>query len=153
MAIQIRQDDVSGDDMLALLQSHADLMLSLSPPGSCHFLPADGLRVPEVTVWSMWDEDVLVGCGALKALPDGAGEVKSMHTRSDRRGKGYGRQMLEFILSEAARRDYSALYLETGSMDGFIPARKLYEVYGFDYCDPFGDYTLDPNSVYMHRAL
>jgi len=153
MPIEIRVDDVTSPDMLALLRTHADLMLALSPPGSCHFLPAEGLRTPDVTVWSMWDDDVLVGCGALKALPDGTGEVKSMHTRSDLRGQGHGRRMLEHIMAEAERRNYFALYLETGSMVGFLPARRIYEAYGFEYCSPFGEYTLDPNSVFMQRPL
>ena len=71
MPIEIKVDDVTSPAMLALLQTHANLMLALSPPGSCHFLPAEGLRAPDVTVWSMWDEEVLVGCGALKELPGG----------------------------------------------------------------------------------
>ena len=153
MPIEIKVDDVSSPDMLALLQVHADLMLSLSPPGSCHFLPAEGLRSPDVTVWSMWDDQSLVGCGALKDLSDGTGEVKSMHTKSDLRGQGHGRRMLEHIMMEAGRRNYSALYLETGSMVGFLPARRIYESYGFQYCGPFGGYALDPNSVFMHRPL
>jgi putative acetyltransferase len=61
--------------------------------------------------------------------------------------------MLEHILAEARRRGYTALWLETGSMDAFIPARKLYEAYGFSYCGPFGDYSEDPHSVFMTLAL
>ena len=76
-----------------------------------------------------------------------------MHTRSDLRGQGHGRRMLEHIMAEAGRRNYSALYLETGSMVGFLPARRIYEAYGFEYCSPFGEYTLDPNSVFMQRPL
>ncbi|MDX1291570.1 MAG: GNAT family N-acetyltransferase [Hyphomonas sp.] len=153
MPIRFKEDDVTSPEILALLKVHTDLMQALSPPGSCHFLPVEELRAPDVTVWSMWDDDVLVGCGALKELPDGTGEVKSMHTRSDLRGQGHGRRMLEHIMAEAQRRNYSALYLETGSMVGFLPARRIYEAYGFEYCAPFGDYSLDPNSVFMHRAL
>ena len=149
MSLEIRIDDLSGPEVAELLTAHADLMLSLSPPGSCHFLPLQGLKVPEVTFWSMWQDEALVGCGALKDLADGTGEIKSMHTRQDLRGKGHGRVMLEHILAEARARGYAALYLETGSMDGFIPARKLYEAYGFTYCPPFGTYVEDPHSVFM----
>lgn len=153
MSVEILPDDVTAPDVLDLLQAHADLMLSLSPPGSCHFLPADGLRTPDVSFWVMRRGNELVGCGALKDLGDGTGEIKSMHARSDLRGSGLGRQMLEHILTEARRRQYAAILLETGSMDGFLPARKLYEAYGFAYCEPFGDYALDPNSLYMRLAL
>ncbi|KCZ45505.1 GNAT family N-acetyltransferase [Hyphomonas pacifica] len=149
MPLEIRIDDLGGAEVADLLTTHADLMLSLSPPGSCHFLPLQGLKVPEVTFWSMWQDEALIGCGALKDLGDGTGEIKSMHARQHLRGKGHGRAMLEHILAEARARGYTALYLETGSMDGFIPARRLYEAYGFTYCEPFGSYVEDPHSVFM----
>jgi putative acetyltransferase len=151
--IEIRPDDLSGPEIAELIAIHAGTMLAASPPESCHFLPIDGLRQPSVTFWSLWDDAALLGCGALKDLGNGTGEIKSMHTREVLRGRGLGRRMLEHILAEARRRGYTALYLETGSMDAFIPARRLYEAYGFSYCGPFGDYVDDPHSVFMQLAL
>jgi len=151
--IQIRPDDLTGPEIAELIAIHAGTMLAASPRESCHFLPIDGLRQSSVSVWSLWEEGALLGCGALKDLGNGTGEIKSMHTREVLRGRGLGRRMLEHILAEARRRNYSALYLETGSMDAFIPARRLYEAYGFDYCGPFGDYTEDPHSVFMCLPL
>ncbi|MEM9055746.1 MAG: GNAT family N-acetyltransferase [Pseudomonadota bacterium] len=153
MSITIKRANLDAPEFAALIGAHAELMLSLSPPGSCHFLPVEGLRTPDVTVWDMREGETLVGCGALKELTPSHGEVKSMHTVRERRGGGLGRQMLEHILSEARARGYQRLSLETGSMDGFKPARTLYEVYGFSYCPPFGDYTEDPNSVFMTLRL
>jgi putative acetyltransferase len=151
--IDIRPDDLSSQDMADLIAVHAATMLAASPPESCHFLPIDGLRQPAVSVWSMWDDGALIGCGALKDLGDGTGEIKSMHTREVLRGRGLGRRMLEHILAEARRRGYISLWLETGSMDAFTPARRLYEAYGFSYCGPFGDYSEDPHSVFMTLTL
>ncbi|MFN7180277.1 GNAT family N-acetyltransferase [Hyphomonas sp.] len=150
---EIRPDDLTSAEMEDLIAIHARTMLAASPPESCHFLPIEGLRDPTVSVWSMWEEGRLIGCGALKDLGDGTGEIKSMHTREALRGRGLGRVMLEFILGEARRRGYTALWLETGSMDAFIPARRLYEAYGFTYCGPFGDYVDDPNSTFMTLKL
>ena len=151
--LEIRPDDLSGPEIAELISIHAATMLAASPPESCHFLPIDGLRKPSVSVWSLWEDGALIGCGALKDLGDGTGEIKSMHTRQALRGRGLGRLMLEHILGEARRRGYTALWLETGSMDAFIPARRLYEAYGFTYCGPFGDYSEDPHSVFMTLAL
>jgi putative acetyltransferase len=151
--IQIRPDDLTGPEIAELIAIHAGTMLAASPRESCHFLPIDGLRQPAVSVWSLWEEGALLACGALKDLGNGTGEIKSMHTREVLRGRGLGRRMLEHILAEARRRSYTGLYLETGSMDGFIPARRLYEAYGFDYCGPFGDYAQDPHSVFMSLPL
>lgn len=150
--MQIRVDNVTHPEVLALLQEHAALMESWSPPDACHYFNAEALRAPDMTVWTLWDGDALVGCGGLKAM-DGEGEIKSMHTRPAHRGKGAGRLMLEHVLAEARARTYTALSLETGPQEGFLPARKLYEAYGFDYSGPFGDYTPNGNSVFMRLEL
>ena len=153
MAIEIRIDDLSGSAIEDLIRVHSETMLALSPAESCHFLSLDELKHPSVTTWTLWENGVLVGCGALQDQGDGTGEIKSMHTLAALRGRGLGRSMLEHILAEARARGYAALYLETGSMAGFMPARRLYEAYGFDYCEPFGAYRPDPNSVFMRLAL
>lgn len=153
MAIIIQNADLDTPEFAALIDRHAALMLSLSPPGSCHFLPMEGLRDPTVTVWEMRDGAELIGCGALKELSPDEGELKSMHTLEERRGSGLGRKMLTFILEEADRRGYQTVSLETGSMDGFKPSRSLYRSHGFEICPPFGDYVEDPNSVFMRLDL
>ena len=153
MSITIRSANLDTPEFAALIDTHAELMLSLSPPGSCHFLPMAGLRIPEVTVWEMRDGEDLVGCGALQELSPTHGEVKSMHMLSRKRGSGLGRRMLEHILSAARARGYTRLSLETGSMDGFKPSRTLYKSCGFEICPPFGDYVEDPNSVFMTLNL
>jgi putative acetyltransferase len=66
---------------------------------------------------------------------------------------GAGKFVLRHILDEALRRRYKRLSLETGSMAAFEPARLLYESHGFEYCGPFADYILDPNSVFMTLEL
>ncbi|MEO1187916.1 MAG: GNAT family N-acetyltransferase [Pseudomonadota bacterium] len=153
MSIRIQSADLDTPEFAALIDTHAELMLSLSPPGSCHFLPMDGLRTPDVTVWEMRDGDKLIGCGALQELSATHGEVKSMHTLSVHRGAGLGRKMLNHVLSVARDRGYTRLSLETGSMDGFKPSRTLYQSAGFEICPPFGEYVEDPNSVFMTLAL
>ena len=149
----IRLDDLAGPEIRALLEEHLDEMHDLSPPESVHALDIGALRAPGITVWTVWSHGELLGCGALKELASGHGEVKSMRTAIAHRGKGVGRAMLEHIIAEARTRDYTRLSLETGSLEAFVPARRLYESFGFGYCAPFEDYTEDPNSVFMTRLL
>lgn len=149
----IRVDDLTGPEIRALLEEHLRNMYELSPPESVHALDLAALRRPEITFWTAWSEGALVGCGALKELDPAHGEVKSMRTASAHRRKGVGRAMLEHIIAEARARSYARLSLETGSMAAFLPARKLYESFGFAYCAPFADYTDDPNSAFMTRML
>jgi putative acetyltransferase len=149
----IRVDDLTGPEIRALLEEHLRNMYDLSPPESVHALDLAALRRPEITFWTAWSDRALVGCGALKELDPAHGEVKSMRTASAHRREGVGRAMLEHIIAEACARNYVRLSLETGSMAVFLPARRLYESYGFTYCAPFADYTDDPNSAFMTRTL
>jgi putative acetyltransferase len=149
----IRVDDLTGPEIRALLDEHLRNMHELSPPESVHALDLSGLRRPEITFWTVWDGVTLLGCGALKELDHTHGEVKSMRTASAHRRKGVGRAMLVHIIAEARARSYARLSLETGSMAAFLPARRLYESFGFAHCAPFADYTDDPNSAFMTLAL
>ena len=147
--MRIEMDDLTRPEVHALLQEHLANMYELSPPESVHALDLSKLRAPGITFWSVWDGATLVGCGALKEMSATEGEIKSMRTPKELRRRGAGRAVLEHILEEAKRRGYKRLYLETGSQDGFVPARTLYESFGFTYCGPFGDYKPDPHSAFM----
>jgi putative acetyltransferase len=151
--MEIRVDDLSGPEIAALLSEHLASMFLHSPPESVHALPIEKLRSPDVTFWSLWEDGELLGCGALKELDPQHGEIKSMRTVARHLRKGVARAMLEHMIAEAKRRRYRRLSLETGSMEAFEPARKLYERAGFTYCEPFADYVLDPNSVFMTMTL
>jgi putative acetyltransferase len=151
--MQIRLDDLSDPEIHALLQEHLRSMKQLSPPESVHALDIEGLRKPDITFWTAWAADELLGCGALKELNPSHGEIKSMRTAHVHRRKGVARAMLRHIMDEALRRSYTRLSLETGSMRAFEPAQRLYASFGFTYCPPFADYVDDPNSVYMTREL
>lgn len=151
--VKIVRDDLSGPEIAALLAEHVEEMRSITPPESKHALDLDGLRQPDVTFWSVFDGDALVGCGALKRLDEQHAELKSMRTRAAWKRRGVATTLLEYIIAEAVRMGFTRLSLETGSADFFQPARSLYAKYGFAPCEPFGDYRLDPLSVYMTRAL
>ncbi|MEO5669640.1 MAG: GNAT family N-acetyltransferase [Ramlibacter sp.] len=151
--MKIETDDLSRPEIHALLNEHLQNMYELSPPESVHALDLDKLRQPEITFWSAWDGTQLLGCGALKELDGKHGEVKSMRTPAALRRKGAGRAILAHIVAVARSRSYERLSLETGSQDAFKPAQRLYESFGFTPCGPFGDYTDDPNSVFMTLHL
>lgn len=151
--MDIREDDLSGAAIAALLQEHLDNMHEITPPGSVHALDIEKLRSPEITFWSAWDGDELLGCGALKELDSTTGEIKSMRTSMAHRRKGVASKILEHIITTARQRGYERLYLETGSFPEFIPARSLYARYGFETCAPFVGYTDDLNSAFMTKQL
>jgi len=156
--VHIAPDFPSRDDVRRLLDEHLTDMFATSPPESVHALDHSALLAPSVTFWTARDDDgTLLGCGALSelALPADAlqGEIKSMRTAAQARGRGVASAMLDVVLTEAKRREYSRVSLETGTQDYFAPARRLYARHGFQECGPFGDYSLDPNSVFMTLEL
>lgn len=151
--MDFRTDSLEHPAVMALLREHLESMHLHSPPESIHALDLDGLRQADVTFWSLWELDELLGCCALKELDCRHGELKSMRTASTHLRRGIGAAMMRHLLDEARRRGYLRLSLETGSMAAFEPARRLYQRFGFQDCDPFADYVEDPYSTFMTLLL
>jgi putative acetyltransferase len=151
--MKIVVDDLRGPEIAAFLEEHLREMRSITPAGSVHALDLDALRAPEVTFWSVYDGDQLVGCGAIKRIEGTHGEVKSMRVAYERRRDGVASLLLVHILEEAEAMGLERLSLETGSTEHFERARKLYEKFGFEPCGPFAGYGPDPHSSFMTRAI
>lgn len=151
--MQIRLDDLTGGEVIELLCEHLADMYATSPPESVHALDVDALKASNIRFFSAWQDDVLAGCVAIKALNNDMAELKSMRTTKAYRGKGVGQALLQFIIEHAKTQGFSSLSLETGTQDYFAPARSLYRKFGFTECGPFGRYKLDPNSHFMTLKL
>ena len=150
---QIREDDLTGDAVRALLALHLSGMHADTPPEHVFALDLDGLRRPEITVWSVWDGDRLAGIGALKALDGGRGEIKSMRTDPSSLRKGAASALLEHIIHPARQRGYQSLSLETGRGPAFDAALALYRKHGFTDGGAFADYTASDFNQFLHREL
>ncbi|SDD22053.1 GNAT family N-acetyltransferase [Auraticoccus monumenti] len=144
--MRIERDDLSRAAVHALLEEHLADMHATSPPESVHALDLSGLTSPGTTVWTAWEDDVLLGCAALKELSPDSGEVKSMRTSAAARRRGVAAALLTHLVDRARERGWRSLWLETGSQDFFAPARALYARHGFVGCPPFGDYRPDPTA-------
>lgn len=151
--IAIREGGLDDARVQDLLRLHVAGMLANSPAQSCHFLDLSGLQRADVTFWSAWEGEDVIGMGALKQLDAQHGEVKSMRTAPAHLGKGVGAAMLEHILAAARARGLARLNLETGTAPAFEPAHRLYARYGFLPCPPFGDYAEDPHSRFLTLTL
>ena len=151
--MHIRSDDLTSPAVIELLAEHLRSMHEHSPPESVHALDLAGLKQSGIRFWAAWEGAELLGCGALRELDAAHAEIKSMRTARRHLRRGVAAAMLTHLIAEARRRGYRRLSLETGSMAAFAPARALYARFGFRYCDPFADYVVDPNSVFMHLDL
>jgi putative acetyltransferase len=150
---EIRQDDLSGEAVRALLALHLGGMHQNSPPGHVFALDLTGLKAPNVTVWSVWDGSALTGIGALKELGDGTGEIKSMRTDPRHLRRGVAAALLEHIIGVARQRGLRRLSLETGSGPAFDPALALYRKRGFAGGEAFADYQRSEFNQFLHLTL
>ena len=151
--MRIEIDNLTHPKVAKLLQEHLDDMYATSPADSVHALCLEKLRKPGITFWTTWQQQELLGCGALKTLSAQNAEIKSMRTARQHLRKGVASKMLEYIILEAKVRGLQRLSLETGSQPYFQPAIKLYKAYGFEFCEPFADYKFDPSSKFMTLVL
>ena len=136
-----------------LLKKHFVELRSVSPSGSTHVLDIDGLKDPSIKFWSLWENNELIGCGALKFLEKNHGEFKSIRVADQYRKKGIGERIINHLIEEAKKLKISKLSIETGAGDFFLPARNLFSKFGFKTCPPFAHYKDDPNSCYYTLNL
>jgi len=136
-----------------LLTKHFIELRDASPEGSAHVLDIPGLKIPSIKFWSLWENEKLFGCGALKFLEKGHGEFKSIRVHDNFRKKGNGIKVINHLIEEAKKLNIKRLSIETGAGDFFIPARKLFNKCNFLPCEPFAHYKLDINSIYLTKQI
>lgn len=151
--MRIELDDLTHPQVIALLQEHLQDMFATSPPESVHALDIGALKAPNIRFFTAWQEDILIGCLAIKHINADLVELKSMRTSSNARGQGVASKLLQHVLDYTKTSGFKQVSLETGVQEYFAPARNLYRKFGFVDCGPFCDYTNDPNSHYMTLYL
>ncbi|OOQ87629.1 N-acetyltransferase YsnE [Penicillium brasilianum] len=149
----IKLDDLSNEAIRSLLTLHFTELQSKTPSESCYVLDLTALQDPSISVYSAWDGEDLLGCGALKQLSPSTGEIKSMRTATRHLRKGVGRAIVQHIISEAQRRGYASLSLETGTDESFARAREFYAGLGFGFCEAFGGYIPSGDNCFMTLRL
>ena len=136
-----------------LLKNHFIELRSVSPAGSTHVLNIDGLKDSSIKFWSLWENEKLMGCGALKFLNENHGEFKSIRVADLYRGKGYGEKIITYLIQKSKKLNIKRISIETGSGEFFKSARKLFKKSGFKECEPFSHYKFDANSCYMSLSI
>ena len=136
-----------------LLKNHFVELRAASPEGSAHVLDIPGLKIPSIKFWSLWENDKLVGCGALKFLDKDHGEFKSIRVHNDYRNRGNGIKVIKHLIKEAKKLNIKRISIETGAGKFFEPARKLFQKCDFKPCEPFAHYKKDINSLYLTKLI
>ena len=136
-----------------LLTNHFIELRKASPEGSAHVLDIPGLKVSSIKFWSLWENENLFGCGALKFLDEGHGEFKSIRLHDNYRNKGNGIKVIEHLINEAKKLNVTKISIETGAGDFFGAARNLFKKCNFKPCAPFAHYKEDINSIYLTKLI
>ena len=147
------EGNFDNSEVLELLNKHFIELRSVSPDGSAHVLDIEGLKDQNIKFWSLWEDNLLMGCGALKFLNKEHGEFKSIRVEDRFRKKDNGIKILKHLIFEAKKLNIKKISVETGTGDFFTPARKLFNKCGFKLCKPFAHYKEDPNSCYMSMLI
>ena len=150
---KIIEGNFENSDVNDLLRRHFLELKAASPKGSTHVLDIEGLKVPSIKFWSLWDNNKLIGCGALKLLEKGHGEFKSIRLHDDFRNKGNGIKLINHLFDEAKKLNIRRISVETGAGVFFKPARKLFDLCKFKPCEPFAHYKEDKNSIYLTKLI
>ena len=136
-----------------LLKKHFIELRAASPEESTHVLDIAGLKVPTIKFWSLWENNSLLGCGALKFLDKEHGEFKSIRIHDNFRGQNFGIKLIQHLIIEARKHNLKRISIETGAGKFFEPARKLFKRCHFEPCKPFAHYKIDPNSLYYTKQI
>ena len=147
------EGNFNNQEVHELLTKHFIELRAASPKGSAHVLDIPGLKTPSIKFWSLWQNDKLMGCGALKFLDKRHGEFKSIRIQDNFRKTGNGINVINHLIDEAKKLNIIRLSIETGAGDFFKTARKLFKKCGFEPCKPFAHYKEDINSIYFTKTL
>lgn len=151
--MQVRRDTPNNPAVAPLVAAHVAEQRAGTPKGFSFALDGAALAAPDVTFFTAWDGATLAGIGALKRIDDAVGEVKSMRSTPEARGRGAGHAILTVIVAEARGQGLSALYLETGTTPAYDAAVRRYTRAGFQSCDAFADYSPSPHNRFFRLAL
>ncbi|EEA23610.1 hypothetical protein TMatcc_002482 [Talaromyces marneffei ATCC 18224] len=147
--MQVTAGDLNNPKLQSLLAYHLLDLQTKSTPETSFVLDLTALRKPTMTIYTIWEGDELLGCGAIKELDSTHGEIKSMRTAPEHTRKGVARALVQHMITEARRRRYTRLSLETGTVAAFADAQRLYERSGFVRCEPFADYVAHEDNMFM----
>lgn len=153
MGFVIQEADPQGEAALILLREAARearaLYPELHPPGAPW--PTNP-PTPERGIYLIgYLDGEPVASGALRPMGETIAEIRRMYVLRRARRAGLSRKMLQALEAAAYGFGYKSMRLETGYRQ--LPAMALYESYGFQRIEPFGEYAGDPTSVCYEKAV
>ena len=151
--MQIKIADFSDPNVLDLIRLHIAGMTEICPPEHVRDLAVSKLRAPDIDLFTVWNDDALMGIGALRYIDTDQAELISMRTHPDHIRKGVAVKILDHAVATVKAKGITQLSLQTGSGPGFAAAIKLYRRYGFLSGAVFGDHIASGFNQFFHMEL
>ena len=151
--MKIQLGDFNNFQVQNLLRIHLQGMHETSPIENSFALDLTGLQKPNIQFYTLWQDDVLLACGAIQQLSPTHAELKSMRTHPEHLRKGAASQILQHLLEIAEQSQYQKVSLETGTHVSFEPAITLYKKFGFSKGESFSDYEDSEFNQFFHLNL
>ena len=153
IGVTIRRSDLVSPiarDLIGAL--NAELSRQYPEDGATHFrLDPDEVADGRGAFIIAWRGERAIGCGAVRRIATGVGELKRMYVIPEERGSGVGSMLLAALEAEARALGLTRLVLETGTRQ--VAAVALYRRAGFTDIEPYGEYISSPLSVCMAKEL
>jgi putative acetyltransferase len=146
--IEIKRADPR--DFISFLKASDDYAASLYPAESNHMLDVETLLRPQMNFFGVSVDGAVKGCGGFWAHEDYV-EIKRVWIDPSARGLGLSRKLMTVLEDQARVLGFKFARLETGISQH--EALGLYRTLGYVDRAPFGEYKLDPLSVFMEKAL
>lgn len=142
---------VAGDDE-RLLSAQSHYFHEISQRFGVRFDPHAGDRqgIDDVAQWHVIavDCDTVLGCGSLRDLGDGIGEVKRVWVSDVARGKGIATALMDWLESRAANEGFKVIRLDTNGT--LKEAQALYAKRGYREIDRYND---NPFAEHFYEKL
>lgn len=153
MSFTIAMETPLQDDVRALVAALNEWALEQTPREFCHHMTVEQMAQPNTTLFVARQDGKAIGMGALRRHGDGAGEVKRMYTRPEARGLGVGKAIVAQIIKLARSEGCRRLVLETGAVEAFAAAWRIYEGHGFQRCGAVLGYADSPHNIFYAKDL
>ena len=137
-------------DYVSFLQASDDYAASLYPAQSNHMLNMEALLRPQMNFFAVLMDGTAKGCGGFWEHSNYV-EIKRVWIDQSARGLGLSKKLMLALEGEARKAGFKLARLETGIYQP--EALELYIALGYFERGPFGDYKLDPLSLFMEKAL
>ena len=149
----IKKGDFSHPQVQNLIRIHLNGMHKNTPIENSFALDISHLQKENISFYTLWHDDELLGCGAIQELSPMHAEINSMRTHPNHLRKGIASELLKYFLKISKQRNYKKVSLETGKGAHFEAAIHLYQKFGFIKGKAFAEYTESEHNQFFHLSL